>query len=66
MAGRGPAPGLAYQFPLFLGSAGFAFAAIFMAWFRLKFGVIALAVSIACGCGYESTISTRPTSESIC
>ena len=40
-------PGVAYQFPLFLGALGFAFAAVFLAWSRVKFGLIALAVSIA-------------------
>ncbi len=56
MGGRAPAASLAFQFPLFLGVLGFAFAAIFLAWFRVKYGVIALAVSIALWVGYESTI----------
>jgi len=44
------------QLALFLASLALAFAAVFLAWFRVKFGVIAIGLSIACWLGYESTI----------
>jgi len=47
------------QLPLFIASVGIAFAAAFLAWFRVKYGVIALGVSIASWLGYETTISTQ-------
>jgi hypothetical protein len=48
-----------FQLPLFIASLGIAFAAAFLAWFRVKYGVIALGVSIALWLGYETTISTQ-------
>ena len=59
LAGRGPAAGAAYEGPLFLGALGFAFAAIFVGWLRVRYGVIALAVSIGCWLGYETTVSSQ-------
>jgi hypothetical protein len=57
--GRGPAAGQASETPLFLGALGFAFAAIFLAWSRVTFGLVALAVSIALWLGYETTVSSQ-------
>lgn len=56
MAGRKPAASEPLQGPLFLTSVGIAFAAIFLAWFRVAFGAIALAASLALWLGYEAIL----------
>jgi hypothetical protein len=56
MAGRGPAASAPLQGPLFFASLGIAFAAIFLAWFRVAFGAIALAASVALWLGYEAML----------
>lgn len=53
-AGRPPHRDSWFVLPFFLASLGVAFAAVFLAWFRVKFGVIALAVSIAFWLAYEA------------
>lgn len=61
-ASKGGAPSYReppFQLPLFIASLGIAFAAAFLAWFRVKYGVIALGVSVALWLGYETTISRQ-------
>ena len=48
-----------FRVPLYLASLAIAFAAAFLAWFRVKYGVIALGVSVALWLGYETTISRQ-------
>lgn len=54
--GRAPRKDPWFQLPFFFASVAFAFAAIFAVWFRVKYGMIALAVSIAFWLGYEVTV----------
>lgn len=48
-----------FQLPLFLAAIAIAFAAAFLAWFRVRYGVIALGVSVASWLAYETTISRQ-------
>lgn len=48
-----------FQAPLFFASLGLAFLAVFLAWYEVKYGVIALAASVALWIGYEATIPTQ-------
>lgn len=59
LAGKQPAASESWQAPLFWGSLAIAFVAVFLAWYRVGFGGIALGASVILWLAYEAVLPQK-------